>query len=115
MNPLYTIRRTMSWLRRQAKPMRVQRIVEEPDVLDAYVLYLVGNREYPWAVMFTCPCGCAARIALNLVRDTRPCWRERVHIDGTVSLFPSIDRTVGCRSHFWVRRGIVHWVPPRRR
>jgi len=26
-----------------------------------------------------------------------------------ISLHPSIDRTVGCKSHFWVRKGKIIW------
>ncbi|WP_425373246.1 DUF6527 family protein, partial [Klebsiella pneumoniae] len=28
---------------------------------------------------------------------------------GRPTLYPSIWRTTGCRSHFWVRIGRIHW------
>jgi hypothetical protein len=55
--------------------------------------------------------GCGDIIQLNLVNGGRPRWRFELHLPTqTISLRPSIWRTVGCRSHFVLRRGHVHWV-----
>jgi hypothetical protein len=62
-----------------------------------------------WAVL-ECPCGCAERLDVNLMRTRRPFWRVRLH-RGTVSLLPSLwvssDR---CGSHFWLIRNRVVWA-----
>jgi hypothetical protein len=92
------------------RPLEVEFVEDAPDVLEATKLYLVGSRELPWSTMFVCPCGCKATIALSLIQTDRPRWRVRHHADGTVSLSPSIWRTRGCCSHFFVRHGKVVWA-----
>ena len=57
-----------------------------------------------------CPCGCGETLYMNLQRDRRPCWRFTVDRRGTATLHPSVWRQVGCRSHFFLRRGVVQWA-----
>ena len=90
MNPLYSIRKTIAQLRHRPFPMRVERLLKEPDAVQTNTFYLIGHKQHPWAAMLTCPCGCSARIELNLLSEARPCWTPRTHMDGTVSLVPSI-------------------------
>src|SRR5664280_3115251 len=80
-----------------------------PACLSAKKLYLVGDDECEWAAAMSCPCGCGSVIQLSLPRDRRPSWRIRRHRDGTVSLLPSVWRTVGCRSHFVLYKGRIFW------
>ena len=49
-----------------------------------------------------------ATTALYVPGD-RPGWKLRDHWDGTASLAPSVWRKVGCKSHFWLRKGRVEW------
>lgn len=49
-----------------------------------------------------CPCGCKERIILNSLPDAKPCWK----VIGN-SILPSINRLVGCRSHFTITGGVV--------
>jgi hypothetical protein len=49
-----------------------------------------------------CPCGCAAIIQLNLIPGVSPCWSIS---ENTIK--PSINRIVGCKSHFSIINGIV--------
>jgi hypothetical protein len=42
-----------------------------------------------------------------------PFWRLVRHADGTGSLSPSVWRQVGCRAHFWIRKGRVIWTEGR--
>lgn len=46
-----------------------------------------------------CPCGCQDIISLPL-NEGKPMWK----INGN-SITPSINRTVGCRSHFTITNG----------
>lgn len=64
----------------------------------------------PWAVAMTCPCGCGEIVELSLSKASRPHWKLRLD-KGKPTLSPSVWRNVGCKSHYWVRRGQVHWVP----
>lgn len=94
----------------QVTPLFQAVIVEEqPDVLELGVCYLVGEGEHRWLATFLCPCGCAAEVILNLLPDMRPRWQVDVHDDFTVTLHPSINRQVGCRSHFVIRHGRTIW------
>ena len=50
-----------------------------------------------------CPCGCGDVLTLNLIPDTHPGWT----ISGN-SIKPSINRIIGCRSHFTITNGITN-------
>ncbi len=82
-----------------------------PKVLAKNIVYIVYEVGEPWHVSLVCPCGCRQLMHLNLLPDERPCWRAFDHHDGTVTLQPSISRNVGCKSHFWLRRGKIEWCP----
>lgn len=80
-----------------------------PDCLKQYCVYLVDEDGQLWQVAMLCPCGCSAVIQLCVLPDTRPSWTVTMHTDGTLSLSPSVWRTTGCRSHFFLRGGRVDW------
>ena len=73
-------------------------------------LYLVGEDTGPWSAALLCPCGCEATIQLSLLPDDEPSRRAVRHFNGSVSLRPSVWRTRGCRSHFFLRRGRIVWT-----
>jgi hypothetical protein len=56
-----------------------------------------------------CPCGCGETLHMSLLPDSHPKWKLLRHDDGTVSLHPSVWRTKGCRSHFFLRNGMIVW------
>lgn len=87
----------------------LQGAIEAPDHLAPGTAYVIGENDYQWHVVMGCPCGCGASIYLNLLPDDRPLWELACHGDGTFSLSPSVWRTTGCRSHFFVRRSRVEW------
>jgi hypothetical protein len=101
------------WLRRLLGlrvPYRVEHVEDVPEDLRAGVVYLVGEGEHVWCAALACPCGCGATIQLNLVASTRPCWAVRTEPrTRTVTLHPSVWRTSGCQSHFFLRAGYVEW------
>jgi hypothetical protein len=98
-------------LRRGAPSIWPRRVAEPPDNADAHVVYLIGDTPAPWCASLRCPCGCGETISLSLIPEDRPKWRARTHFDGTISLHPSIWRTKGCRSHFFIVRSRIIWVP----
>lgn len=123
------VRAAAAWLlrplrRRQPEPrelppaddrLRAVFVDEQPDVLRASACYVVGEGEHRWFAAFLCPCGCGDEVVLNLLPDMRPRWRIETHDDQTVTIHPSINRRVGCRSHFFIRQGRTQWCPPHQR
>jgi hypothetical protein len=107
------IRNAWSWFtslfRRKPRPWATQTTDEIPEKPLAETVYLVGEGEYLWFVAFVCPCGCRELIQLNLLPDTCPRWGIVRNPDGTVTLAPSVWRTTGCRSHFFLRQGRIDW------
>jgi|SRR6267142_1078504 len=91
------------------KKYRSVRVEEMPDTVKPLTIYLCGEGEYLWAAAMICPCGCEEIINLNLLKSIRPRWAVQEHLDGTVTLTPSIWRQNGCRSHFLVRHGRIDW------
>lgn len=80
-----------------------------PDTLKKDVVYLVGENGHLWSAALLCPCGCQAIIQLNLLPDAKPCWRVEEHLDGAVSLTPSVWSRRGCGSHYFVKHGLIKW------
>lgn len=92
--------------------IRAVMVDEQPDALSPGECYLIGESEFRWFAVLICPCGCGDAVVLNLLTEMRPCWRVEVHPNDVVTFHPSINRTVGCRSHFFVRQGRVAWCAP---
>ncbi|WP_423773955.1 DUF6527 family protein [Aquipseudomonas alcaligenes] len=57
----------------------------------------------------TCPCGCGDLVQLSLASSGHPRWNLDWGAQGAVSLHPSVHRTAGCRSHFFLKQGKVIW------
>lgn len=91
--------------------LRVVRIKElDPDKLrDGHVYIESRGGKDRWLHM-RCPCGCREVISVNLMVSHRPCWSVTWHSDGTLSVFPSLDKAVGCKSHFFIQRSRVVWA-----
>lgn len=79
-----------------------------PDLLQPHHFYVIGSGAL-WSAVFLCPCGCAEVIHLSLLPDDSPSWSLTFDRDGLPTLYPSVWRTQGCRSHFFLRRGSVVW------
>lgn len=112
----------MNWLRhlwrglvrrfgRGPRPLRTVFTGELPDSPHAGEVYIVGESGHRWFAALLCPCGCGATLQLSLMPEGRPRWRMEEHRDGSISLHPSVWRTIGCRSHFFLTRGHVRWCP----
>ena len=81
---------------------------ELPDDISPFELHAIG-RGQPWLAAFKCPCGCGSIIQLSLLTYDSPRWALNVENDGTGTLSPSVWRSQGCRSHFFVKRGMIIW------
>jgi hypothetical protein len=88
------------------RPVHVE---DFPDALSPGSVYLAGEGENLWAAAMLCPCGCGEMIELNLLPQVRPRWAVDEHVDGTITLTPSVWRQKGCRSHFILRSGRIVW------
>lgn len=88
-------------------------VVVEGDALPTSLprrnLILTRDDGDDWSVGMRCPCGCGDTIELMLLEEARPRWDVEVDGAGRPSLRPSVWRENGCRSHFWVRSGRIHW------
>lgn len=73
-------------------------------------IYIVGEKEQPWLIVFCCPCGCNKLIQLNLLEEANPCWRYQVSKKKKLSILPSVWRNIDCKSHFFVRKSKIEWV-----
>jgi hypothetical protein len=98
-----------SWFRRAPKPLHTVHLEELPEQLGAGAVYVLGEGSHKWFVAMICPCGCGETVQVSLLTEARPRWRLVEHSDGTISLEPSVWRKVGCRSHFFLRRGMIQW------
>jgi hypothetical protein len=81
-----------------------------PLQLKSHTLYLIGEYDDPWQAAFICPCGCKGIIQLSLLKDSRPQWKVVFSSPNNISLYPSIHRTVGCKSHFFLNNGKIEWA-----
>lgn len=85
-----------------------------PDKVKDKVIYIVGEGRFHWVLVFQCPCGCGHTIQLNLLNEADPCWTFQISKKHEISIWPSVWRTTGCKSHFIVQNGKIEWVRLRR-
>ena len=93
-----------------AEALRSVFVDDVPEHVDPGRVYVVG--EEPAFVVLACPCGCGERLTATLLEGSSVRWRCEVHPDESVTLVPSLWRSTGCRSHFFLRRGEVSWCRP---
>jgi hypothetical protein len=74
---------------------------------DHQTLALVANGKNPKWLLFRCPCGCGDLLRINLSPSIHPCWRIRLSKNGKISIYPSIDRDVGCGAHFFLTGNVA--------
>lgn len=81
---------------------------EAPDHPTKRTLYLVGESSNYWLAVLRCPCGCGEAISLPMTEGAEPCWQFNGNMNSP-TLSPSVWRTEGCASHFFLRGGKVVW------
>lgn len=95
-----------AWLDQRIKVTFTDR---EPAKPKARRLYVASSPSGPTFGYLLCPCGCGETLHLRFLPDRRPRWDVDIGADGAVSLTPSVWRQVGCRSHFILKEGKIHW------
>lgn len=88
---------------------KVARYSEAAALLNAPGDCAIVEREgMPRQIVVACPDGCGEKLSINLDPRSGPAWRLYKR-RGQWSLFPSIDKTAGCRSHFILWSGRIFW------
>lgn len=67
------------------------------------------HRSRPRWLLMQCPCGCGQEVSLNVDASAGPAWRF-YRRRGRLSVFPSVWRESGCKSHFIIWRDSIDWV-----
>jgi len=70
---------------------------------------VIANHK-PKALVLKCPDGCGEMLTVNLLAGSERAWRLRFDRDDNISLFPSVKRTNGCRSHFVLIRNCAYLI-----
>lgn len=64
------------------------------------------ERGSPRLLVLACPCGCGEQFPVNLDPRSGPAWHlYKKH--GSISVFPSVWRESGCRSHYIIWRSKI--------
>ena len=108
------LKRFVTWLIKPIidyfdQPYSVKFIEDPVDKPAKKVLYVVGNIDEPWQAEMLCPCGCTQKIVLPLNNETSPRWTLKVNDSNIPSIHPSVWRSKGCKSHFFLRDGYIQW------
>lgn len=82
---------------------------ELPETFAKRIVYIIGEKNHPWALAFECPCGCRKTVQLNVLKEAKPRWKFQVLAKNKIDISPSIWRTSGCKSHFFIRKGKIWW------
>jgi len=69
---------------------------------------VVVRRGVDRSLTMVCPDGCGEILTINLDRRAGPAWRAYIEREG-VSLYPSVWRHTGCKSHFIIWRSRIYW------
>jgi len=69
---------------------------------------LIIKRGVVRSVVILCPCGCKEEITVNLDKRTTAAW-NMYQKGNKLTLFPSVWRDSGCRSHFIIWNDKIFW------
>jgi hypothetical protein len=70
--------------------------------------YVLVRRGVPRALVMRCPDGCGETLTINLDPRSGKAW-EVDQRNGRLTLYPSVWRKEGCRSHFIIWRDRLLW------
>lgn len=91
---------------------KIEMTIDNPtsDSIRERIIYVVGNEKYiKWAYL-KCPSKCGDVIMLSLNKKLRPSWTVSQDKIGRPTIYPSIHKLDGCKSHFWLQLGNVRFV-----
>ena len=106
------LQKLLNWVKSLFQKESVYRhtyLADVPDHLKKNVIYIICHNQSPWQIVMVCPCGCSKTLHMNLIQDYSPYWKVSIDNRNRISLHPSVHRTVGCKSHFFIRSGNVDW------
>ena len=69
---------------------------------------VIVHRETDRSLVMLCPSGCGEKIVINLDPRSGPAWRL-YRRQNRLTLYPSVWRETGCKSHFIIWRDKIHW------
>jgi hypothetical protein len=81
---------------------------EADELLDGAGTAVVVHRGVIRSLVLACPDGCGENLTINLDPRAGKAWRLYTERRGT-SLFPSVWRDSGCKSHFILWRSHIYW------
>lgn len=76
---------------------------------------VIIKRGFPRWLLLKCPCGCGEEIPINLDPRAGKAWRLYSTQKNGTTLFPSVWRDTGCKSHFVLWRDQILMYGPRYR
>lgn len=108
----------MNWLKKIVNKVtewhqtefQLRHVDDLPEIVCDRVIYVVGEIKHPWLLAFKCPCGCLNLVQLNLLKDADPCWRFKVDKKKKINIYPSVWKTNGCKSHFFIHKSKIQWA-----
>jgi hypothetical protein len=81
---------------------------EANQFLDSAGTAVLVQRGVLRSLVISCPDGCGEQLTINLDGRAGPAWRFYRKGDD-ISLFPSVWRETGCKSHFILWRSRIYW------
>jgi hypothetical protein len=69
---------------------------------------VIVKRGHVRALVLNCPDGCGEKLTINLDRNAGKAWRLYSELD-SLTLYPSVWRSTGCRSHFILWSDRFYW------
>jgi len=87
----------------------VEYVEDLPDRPKRKRVYVLGTKQAPFQAVMPCPCGCGEMIWLDLETGQEEHWQILSDRPGNATLIPSIWKTDGCGSHYWLTRGRIKW------
>jgi hypothetical protein len=81
-----------------------------PESIRRNIVYIVGGENYVKWVYMKCPDYCSEIIMLQITKEKYPSWEIQYDKIGRVTIYPSVNKLDGCKSHFWIKKGNIQWV-----
>lgn len=102
------------WNGNEEEPKKIYQLLqvnEQPLLVEVAdnLVYHIGDEDWKWLLMFKCPCGCGNVIHLSLLEKSVQKWKLKVEDNNIFSIQPSVNRQVGCKSHFFITHNEVKW------
>lgn len=81
----------------------------KPLISSNAIVMVKGTSGAKWLLM-NCPDHCGEVRRISVSEAMPPAWKFRSETDGTISLFPSVHLTSGCRVHFVLRHNKAYVI-----